>query len=217
MDEVFKALADATRRQLLDRLQSAGVPRENVTLICANALHRKYRASELKDLLGRKQDEIRERNRQIADGVFAAMRDPKKPAPMPKTEAVPPAINFAPLDNATAALAESARRFDKALTSARTKVVADAAALVKLNAKLRTAEIQLLDDSGLPRRGWYRHLIYAPGYYTGYGVKTIPGVREGIEDGRYEQAEREVVRAAAALTRLTSLVDSASSDLESLR
>ena len=172
---------------------------------------------ELKDLLGRKQDEIRERNRQIADGVFAAMRDPKKPAPMPKTEAVPPAINFAPLDNAISTLGDSARRYDKALASARMKVVADSAALVKLNAKLRTAEIQLLDDSGLPRRGWYRHLVYAPGYYTGYGVKTIPGVREGIEDGRYDQAEKEVVRAAAALTRLTSLVDSASSDLENLR
>ena len=172
---------------------------------------------ELKDLLGRKQDEIRERNRQIADGVLAAMRDPKKPAPMPKAEVVPPALNFAPLDNAAGALADSARRFDKALGAARAKVTADPAALVTLNAKLRTAEIQLLDDSGLPRRSWYRHLIYAPGYYTGYGVKTIPGVREGIEDGRYDQAEREIVRVATALTRLTSLVDSASSDLDNLR
>ena len=171
---------------------------------------------ELKDVLSRKQDEIRERNRQIADGVFAAMRDPKKPMPMPKAEAVPPAINFAPLDNAISALGDSARRYDKALGSDRVKVVADSAALVTLNAKLRTAEIQLLDDAGLPRRSWYRHLIYAPGYYTGYGVKTIPGVREGIEDGRYEEAEREVVRAAAALTRLTTLVDSASADLEQL-
>ena len=171
---------------------------------------------ELKDVLGKKQDEIRERNRQIADGVFAAMRDPKKAIPMPKTEIVPPAINFAPLDNAITMLGDSARRYDKALASARTKVVTNPAALVKLNAKLRTAEIQLVDDAGLPRRSWYRHLIYAPGYYTGYGVKTIPGVREGIEDGRYDQAEKEVVRVASALTRLTTLVDSASADLEQL-
>jgi N-acetylated-alpha-linked acidic dipeptidase len=172
---------------------------------------------ELKDLLTKKQDEIRERNRNIADGVFAAMRDPRKPVPMPKTETVPPAINFAPLDNAGSALADSARRYDKALSGARAKVTLNQAALVALNAKLRQAEIQLIDNDGLYRRPWYRHLIYAPGYYTGYGVKTIPGVREGIEDGRYADAEREVTRAAAALTRLTALIDSAASDLERLQ
>jgi N-acetylated-alpha-linked acidic dipeptidase len=171
---------------------------------------------DLKDVLSKKQDDIRERNRQIADGVFAAMHDPKRPMPIPKIETVPPAINFAPLDNASATLVESARRFDKALTNARMKVTANQPALIGLNAKLRKAEIQLLDSDGLYRRPWYRHLIYAPGYYTGYGVKTIPGVREGIEDGRYADVEKEVVRVAAALTRLTTLVDSASSDLESL-
>src|SRR4029450_1440393 len=85
-----------------------------------------------------------------------------------------------------------------------------------LNAKLRRAESQLIDNDGLYRRPWYRHLVYGPGYYTGYGVKTIPGVREGIEDGRYGDAEKEVVRVSAALTRLTSLIDSASSELETL-
>jgi N-acetylated-alpha-linked acidic dipeptidase len=171
---------------------------------------------ELKDLLSRKQDEIRERNRQIADGVFAAVRDPKKPVPIPKVEAVPPAINFAPLDNASTALADSARRFDTALGAARATFTTNHAALVSLNAKLRRAESQLIDNDGLYRRPWYRHLVYAPGYYTGYGVKTIPGVREGIEDGRYGDAEKEVVRVSAALTRLTSLIDSASSELETL-
>jgi N-acetylated-alpha-linked acidic dipeptidase len=171
---------------------------------------------ELKDLLSRKQDDVRERNRQIADGVFEAMRDPKKPLPAPKVEAVPPAINFAPFDNAAAALADSARRYERALAASRSKVVADASALRALNARLRRAEIQLVDDAGLPRRGWYRHLVYAPGFYTGYGVKTVPGVREGIEQGRYDEAEGEVVRAAGALTRLAALVDSASADLEGL-
>jgi N-acetylated-alpha-linked acidic dipeptidase len=94
--------------------------------------------------------------------------------------------------------------------------VTDATALRALNAKLRRAEIQLVDDAGLPRRSWYRHLVYAPGFYTGYGVKTVPGVREGIEQARYEEAEGEVVRASRALMRLTALVDSASADLEAL-
>jgi N-acetylated-alpha-linked acidic dipeptidase len=172
---------------------------------------------ELKELLGRKQEDVRERNRQIADGVFAAIRDPRAPMPIPKTETIPPAINFAPYDNAAAALTDAARRYDKALGTARPKITANQKALVALNAKLRQAEIQLIDNDGLFRRPWYRHLIYAPGFYTGYGVKTVPGVREGIEDGRYADAEKEVSRVASALTRLTSLIDSASSDLENLR
>jgi N-acetylated-alpha-linked acidic dipeptidase len=171
---------------------------------------------ELKELLAKKQEDTRERNRQIADGVFAAMRDPRSPVPIPKSEPIPPAINFAPFDNAAGGLADAARRYDRALGAARTKVAANQNALVALNTKLRQAEIQLIDNDGLFRRPWYRHLIYAPGFYTGYGVKTVPGVREGIEDGRYADAEKEVSRVAAALTRLTSLIDSASSDLEGL-
>ncbi|HUK34150.1 MAG TPA: transferrin receptor-like dimerization domain-containing protein [Vicinamibacterales bacterium] len=171
---------------------------------------------ELKDLLNRKQDDIRERNRQIVDGVFAAMRDPRKPAPIPKQEPVPPAINFAPLDNAITALAESARRYEKTLTAAHTTVVSNHTTLAALNAKLRQAESQLIDSDGLYRRPWYRHLVYAPGYYTGYGAKTIPGVREGVEDGRYDDADFEVTRVARALSRLTTLIDSASADLERL-
>ena len=100
----------------------------------------------------------------------------------------------------SAALTESARRYDKALVSARAEGRANESdALVALNAKLRQAEIQLIDNDGLFRRPWYRHLVYAPGFYTGYGVKTIPGVREGIEDGRYSDAELEVTRVARAL------------------
>jgi N-acetylated-alpha-linked acidic dipeptidase len=171
---------------------------------------------DLKELLTKKQDEIRERNRQIADGVFAAMRDPRKPAPIPKAEPVPPAINFAPIDNAVTALADAARRYEKSLAAARPALTSDRAALTALNARLRQAEIQLIDADGLYRRPWYRHLIYAPGYYTGYGVKTMPGVREGVEEGRYADAEREVLRVASALARLTALIDASSGQLEAL-
>ena len=90
----------------------------------------------------------------------------------------------------------------------------NAAALQALNAKLREAEPQLIDAAGLPNRPWYRHLLYAPGLYTGYSVKTIPGVREGIEQARYAEAETEVTRVSRALSRLAVLLDSASTDLE---
>jgi N-acetylated-alpha-linked acidic dipeptidase len=208
-----RALAQAVGTAVIRLADADVVPMEFTDL--ADTVQKYGR--ELKELLGRKQEETRERNRQIADGVFAAMRDPRAPVPIPKTEAVPPAINFAPYDNATATLTDAARRYEKALSAARAKVTANQKALVALNAKLRQAESQLIDNDGLFRRPWYRHLIYAPGFYTGYGVKTVPGVREGIEDGRYADAEKEVTRVASALTRLTSLIDSASSDLENLR
>src|SRR4029079_13761993 len=126
---------------------------------------------ELKELLSRKQDDIRERNRQIGEGVFAALRDPRRPVPLPKAEPVPPAINFAPFDNAATALSDSARRYERVLGASRSRLVANPAAVRALNTRLRQAEAQLLDEAGLPRRSWYRHLVYAPGFYTGYGVK----------------------------------------------
>jgi N-acetylated-alpha-linked acidic dipeptidase len=76
------------------------------------------------------------------------------------------------------------------------------------------SERQLIDPDGLPKRPWYRHLLYAPGFYTGYGVKTMPGVRESIEQKQYADAEREIVRVARALDRETALINAASTDLE---
>jgi N-acetylated-alpha-linked acidic dipeptidase len=169
---------------------------------------------ELTDLLAARQAEVRERNRQIEEGVFAALRDPRRPLPVPKTEPVPPALNFAPLENAAAALAGSARRYEKAVAAAGGRAAQDTATLRRLNAKLRQAEPQLVDAGGLPNRPWYRHLLYAPGLYTGYGVKTVPGVREGIEQGHYTEAESEIARVSRALARFVVLLDSASVDLE---
>jgi len=171
---------------------------------------------ELRDLLNGKQETVRERNREIQDGVFAAIDDPRRPLAPPKPEPVPPALNFAPLENATSALEGSARRYEKALDAARRRLVTNTEALRGLNAKLRQAEPQLVDLAGLPNRQWYRHLLYAPGFYTGYSVKTIPGVRESIEQGHYAEADGEVVRVARALMRLVALVDSASAELEKL-
>jgi len=83
-----------------------------------------------------------------------------------------------------------------------------------VNARLIQAERQFIDESGLPRRPWYRHLLYAPGFYTGYGVKTMPGVREGIEQKRYDEAEKEAARLAVAIGRLVTLVNQASAQLD---
>ena len=83
-----------------------------------------------------------------------------------------------------------------------------------LNAKLIDSERTLTNDDGLPRRPWYKHLLYAPGIYSGYGVKTIPSVREGIEQKKYTEADTEITRVAKALEAESALIDAAAQSLE---
>jgi N-acetylated-alpha-linked acidic dipeptidase len=173
--------------------------------------------ADLENLLKQRQDETRDRNRQIEDGVFAAINDPRHPRPVPGIEAIPPALNFAPIENASAALTEAGTRYQRASTGARAKLSADPSLAKPVNARLIQSERQLIDPDGLPRRPWYRHLLYAPGFYTGYGVKTMPGVRESIEQKLYADADREIVRVAVALDRETALINAAASDLERIQ
>jgi N-acetylated-alpha-linked acidic dipeptidase len=119
-------------------------------------------------------------------------------------------LNFAPIENAVAALTRAADRYKAAAARAGS----DPAMLRAVNARLIQSERQFIDEAGLPRRPWYRHLLYAPGFYTGYGVKTMPGVREGIEDKRYAEADAEAARVAAALMREAALIDEAAAQLE---
>jgi N-acetylated-alpha-linked acidic dipeptidase len=128
---------------------------------------------------------------------------------------VPPFLNFAPLDNALAVLQKSAESYDKALTSAMSGSQSLTPEQWKsINMKLIAMERLLTSDAGLPRRAWYKHLIYAPGWYTGYGAKTLPGIREGIEQERYSEADQEIVRVATALSALATSLDGVSKELK---
>jgi len=170
---------------------------------------------ELKKLLSDKQDEIRERNKELDEGVFKATLDPRRPTVAPQHEEVPPHINFAPLENARDMLSRSAERYRKALAQKQLNLGDEPASmLAMLNTKLIQSERMLTSEDGLPRRPWYKHLLYAPGIYSGYGVKTMPGVREGIEQKRYAEAEQEIVRVAKALEQEAALIDSAAEILE---
>ncbi len=174
-------------------------------------------SKDLQKLLTDKHDEITERNRQIDQGVFKAIFDPRHPTVAPPPENVPPFINFAPMQNAADRLAASAERYRNALAQAQPKLNhMDAAALASINRKLMDTERALTNPDGLLRRPWYKHLLYAPGVYTGYGVKTVPGVREGIEQKRYSEAEQEVVRVAKVIEAEAAVVDSAATQLEQL-
>ena len=158
---------------------------------------------------------VTERNRQIEEGVFRALLDPRRPTVAPRREDVPPFLNFAPLENAVAAMEKSAKRFESAWTAAFAAGL-PRAATDALNRRLLESERLLTDPLGLPRRSWYKHLLYAPGVYTGYGVKTLPGVREALEQKRWSEAETEIVRVARVLDAERALIDAAASDLEAV-
>jgi N-acetylated-alpha-linked acidic dipeptidase len=159
---------------------------------------------DLQSLRDRRAEQITERNRQIEDGVFKAASDPRDPVTAPQRQQPAPQLNFAPLLNALDSLNHAASRYDKAYSRA---VSEGRTAVAKgVNERLVQAERALTSTEGLKNRPWYVHMLYAPGFYTGYGVKTIPGVREAIEQGEWRDADREIARAAAAVEREASLV-----------
>ena len=128
---------------------------------------------------------------------------------------MPPHLNFAPLENAVAALQRSAERYDDGAGRGAGAPALPPRRRRALNALLIESERALHSTRrACPRRPWFKHLLYAPGFYTGYGVKTLPGVREAIEQKRYAEAESEIVRVARVLQDEAALVDAASAELE---
>lgn len=161
---------------------------------------------QLQSLRDRRSEQIVERNRQIEDGLYLVTSDPRDPVTAPQRQQPAPQLNFAPLLNALDSLTHAASRYEKAYG----KAVSDgrAANAKAVNERLIQAERALTSVEGLKNRPWYVHMLYAPGFYTGYGVKTIPGVREAIEQGQWSDADREIARAAAAVEREATLVSS---------
>jgi N-acetylated-alpha-linked acidic dipeptidase len=180
----------------------------------ADTIH-KY-TDELQKLLKKKQDDITEQNRQVQEGLLSASSDPKQRYVVPAIEQAPPHLNFAPLLNASEALNRSASRYQSALekVTREGRLSLSQSSLQSLNAKLIQSERRLASPDGLPRRPWYKHMIYAPGFYTGYGVKTIPGVREAIEQKKWQEADQEIARVGTVLQDEATLIDVAADQLE---
>lgn len=168
---------------------------------------------QLKKLADDERGETIERNKEIEEGVFTATDDPRRPKTPPPHVDVPPYPNFAPLDNAADALTHSAERYQAAVKKAWPAGVS-AATLQDLNQKLMESERRLTSAEGLPRRPWYKHMLYAPGVYSGYGVKTLPGIREAIEEKYWAEADSEIVRVAKVLDSESALINAAAEELE---
>jgi len=143
---------------------------------------------------GTMRDATAKNNDLIDNGVYAAALDPDKTLGAPAKYESVPHFGFAPLKNALARLQAAASAFD-AVTSE------------EINRLLYTSERLLTRDEGLDGRPWYKHHIYAPGFYTGYGVKTIPGVREAIEQRKYEKVEPQIEIAASVLNTMAERIE----------
>ena len=160
--------------------------------------------SELQTLATNEADEATERNMELRDSTFTVINDPHDPLLPPPAEATVPHLEFAALQNAADSLTRASRRYDAAFARA---IQGGGASFSAANAQLIHSEHLLTSDAGLPNRSWFKHLLYAPGYYTGYGVKTIPGVREAIEQHEWSLANQQIERVAAALNAEAALVD----------
>ena len=159
---------------------------------------------ELEALTTTMREETARTNALLASGAFALALDPQDTLGPPEAEAEVPYLNFAPLENAVARLEESAAAWAAAEVDPE---ALDAATLARLNRLLYTSERVLTLEDGLPRRPWFRHHVYAPGFYTGYGVKTLPAVREAIEEREFDAVDTQVRRTAAVLEAMAERIE----------
>jgi N-acetylated-alpha-linked acidic dipeptidase len=162
--------------------------------------------TDLKAMLEQLRSDAEMENKLINDKVYQLAADPQLRFALPKLKSAVPYLEFSPVENAMATLKKNTELLKKQLMGA-DKL--DAMQLDKLNAILYQAEQKLLHENGLPRRPWYRHQIYAPGFYTGYGVKTLPGVREGIEEGNWPEAQERIRILATTLANFHSTIKAA--------
>ena len=137
---------------------------------------------ELGKVAAERRTETERINGLLDDGRYAAALDPTQPLQPPLKKAVVPHFNFAPLHNALESLDGSAAAFE----TARDAATPSGDSLRQLNKLLYTSERLLTREHGLPGGPWYRHPIYAPGFYTGYGAKTFPGRREASGQPRID-------------------------------
>lgn len=160
---------------------------------------RRY-VTELEAFADTERKDVERVNRLVDSGEFAAALDPTKALRPPARRQSVPHFNFAPIHNALA-------QVEEALDGYAVGPDVDDSVLAEVNRLLFTSERLLTREEGLPRRPWYRHQIYAPGYYTGYGAKTLPWIREAIEHRQYDQVAAGVEAVATTMQALAARIE----------
>jgi N-acetylated-alpha-linked acidic dipeptidase len=162
-------------------------------------------ATEVTSLIETMRESTEVENQMIAEKRYVLANDPTERFNPPASKEAVPFLNFSSLQNAVANLEKSAATFSD-LYAANPKPNTN---IVNLNKLLFQSERKLLSETGLPRRPWYKHTIYAPGFYTGYGVKTLPGIREAIEQRNWKEAQEQIESVTSALIKFSVQVDAA--------
>lgn len=160
-------------------------------------------SNEVKTLADSKRADAEMKNKLAADKLYDLAKDPTKPYKQTIKKETVPYLNFSRFENALQDLKQDAEEFQKISATAISQPKEKQA---RVNELLFKAEQKLLSQAGLPRRPWYKHEIYAPGYYTGYGVKTLPGIREAIEQNNWKEAQDNIDVVAGAITEYNKVV-----------
>jgi N-acetylated-alpha-linked acidic dipeptidase len=218
-----RALAQAIGTTVM-RLASADV----LPFVFTNLAETTHRyVDELQKLRDNRAKEIDDERQRVTDSVYAIVRDPRDPVGAPRLISPPPRFDFGPLLDAQDSLSAAASQFEKAYAAWRDAAGGTAtqdasqasepgaANLAEVNRRLLKSERVLLLQDGLKNRPWYKHSLYAPGFYTGYGVKTMPGIREAIEQGEWKDVNGEIARVATTLNAEAALVKEAAGLLQS--
>jgi N-acetylated-alpha-linked acidic dipeptidase len=161
---------------------------------------------DVKGLIDQMRTDVEVENKLINEKVFQLAADPKNQRALPVAQSSVPYLEFGSLENAMHTLTQSTQQLKNLLAKADQLNTTE---LAQLNTILFTAEQSLLNEKGLPRRPWYKHQVYAPGFYTGYGVKTLPGIREGIEEKNWKEAQDRIGVLASTLMSFDAVIRNA--------
>jgi N-acetylated-alpha-linked acidic dipeptidase len=205
---VYDALMAKTIGRAVMRLADAELPQQHASELADTV---SAYLDQVKRLEQTKREDLERQEAMLRDRSFQLAADPTKTHGDPEALGRAPQVDLAPLETAVARLKRSASAYDEALAGSGPGLSGER--LAKLQAIMRVIDQTLAPDVGLPGRGWYKHLLYAPGRFTGYGAKTLPGVREAIEDRRWPDADRYAKLTADALQAYADHLDQATAVL----
>jgi N-acetylated-alpha-linked acidic dipeptidase len=167
---------------------------------------------QVKKLEADKRSAASVQSKMLAANAFQLAADPTKSSAAPAALLGVPPIDLQPMDLAVARLAASARAYDAACAQNGTRLAP--AARMRVASLMQTIDQTLAPPVGLPERDWFKNLIYAPGRYTGYGAKTLPGLTEAIEEERWADANAYARHTADALNAYSARLDQATAVLD---
>ena len=206
-DMVYGKLFAQTAGTIVLRIANSEVMPYNFTELSYTV---KDYADNLKAEVKTMQAESTQRDRALKSGAFTLANDPKTSLAPPPALPMPPSYDWTTLDAALTKLSTASTRYEGLAAKATTLSPEKRKAL---NDGLAVSERKLISEAGLPGRPWVKHLIYAPGTYTGYGASTLPGVREAIEAGRFDEAKQQLDVLVKSLNDEADFIDSLSSQI----